>query len=76
MSRRPTLDDVFVLREGGDILEDEGYCMGGSCGETFKPGDKCVYVPAGWGPRNAIIAIHLHCAVRGEEIELTGTISP
>lgn len=72
MGEKPTLDDVFKIFEGDDCIEDGTYCM--SCGEDFTVGEKAVYVPAGFGPENMILMVHLHCAVKQDEIEMVGTV--
>ncbi|MCA1569277.1 MAG: hypothetical protein LC798_02935 [Chloroflexi bacterium] len=62
---------MYVLDEYHDLIDESRDCA--ICGDKFEVGDKAVWVPAGYGPKNAIVPVHLHCAVKGDEIDLTVT---
>lgn len=67
---KPTLDDVFVIHDD----EPAGYDCA-ACGDEFEPGEKAVRVPMDYNRPKWKVTIHLHCAVKGDEIELT-SVSP
>lgn len=59
-SDNPTLADAY--RAGED--DTEGAC--GKCGDAIYLGQWLLMVPAGYGPPNMVVAVHLSCAVRDD----------
>lgn len=70
MATLPTLADVYLA--GEDACDS--YCA--ICGDDFEKSQPVVDVPAGFGPSNMLVLVHLSCAVKEEEIEMTGTYAP
>lgn len=70
----PTLADVERLTEDSDAIADGSYCMG--CGDEFEVNDRVVMTPFDRSnPSNRMLVLqHLHCAVRNDDIALTGTL--
>lgn len=71
MSKKPTLDDVYTLDLGHHVMQEETDCP--ECGDEFEVGNRVLEVPWDSSDRSSrmIITVHLHCAVRNDEIDLT-----
>lgn len=65
---KPKASEAYVLDEWHDLIDDGQDCA--ICGDEFKVGQRAIWVPAGFGPKNAIVAVHLGCAVNTNEVEL------
>lgn len=61
-----------------DLVDPDDVQDCASCGDEFEVGQFAVTVSAGFGEDvlggRAVVSVHFHCAVQGQEIDLTGTV--